>query len=166
MGFGSWVFGVVAVMPVALLAQGISFGDAPGASAAKKGHVVFISDGAVVEAGKPEVIELQFRVDEGFHINSHTPPDALLIPTLFKVDPGEGVKVLGEEYPKGAAFKLGQGADAEMLDVYQGEFRVRLRVVAAKGAQTLAGTLRYQACDHAACFPPRSLPVQVAITGK
>ena len=57
-------------------------------------------------------------------------------------------------------------ADAEMLDVYQGEFRVRLRVVAAKGAQTLAGTLRYQACDHAACFPPRSLPVQVAITGK
>ena len=161
-GLGWWVLALV-VMPVIAWAQGISLGDT---SAVKKGHVVFLSEESVVEAGKPEVIELQFRVDEGFHINSHTPPDALLIATSFKVDPGDGVKVLGEEYPKGAAFKLGQGADAELLDVYQGVFRVRLRVVAAKGAQTLAGTLRYQACDNAACFPPRSLPVQVAITGK
>ena len=152
-------------MPIAVWAQGISLGDAPGA-AAKKGHVVFIADGVVVEADKPEVVELQFRVDEGFHVNSHTPKDELLIPTVLKLDAGPGVKVLGEEYPKGVTFKLGQGADAELLDVYQGTFRVRLRVVAAKGAQTLAGVLRYQACDHAACFPPRSLPVQVAVTGK
>jgi hypothetical protein len=28
------------------------------------------------------------------------------------------------------------------------------------------GTLRYQACDHAACYPPKSLPVQVIFTAR
>jgi hypothetical protein len=42
---------------------------------------------------------------------------------------------------------------------------VALRVTAPKpGEGTLNGVLRYQACDNAACFPPRTLPVRVAVT--
>ncbi len=133
----------------------------PGA-ATGKGHVTYAAEVVEVAAGKPAVVELRFRVDEGFHVNSHTPSSEMLISTVLKLDVANGVKLLGEEYPKGSAFRL---AD-ETLDVYQGEFRVRLRVVVPKGQSTLTGGLRYQACDNAACFPPRTLAVNVAVTGK
>jgi hypothetical protein len=28
------------------------------------------------------------------------------------------------------------------------------------------GTLRYQACDNASCYPPKTLPVQILFTAK
>lgn len=162
-GFTAVVLALVA-LPV-MVAQGISFGFGT-AAAAKKGHVVLLSDGVMVDAGKPEMVELRFRVDPGYHINSHTPKDPLLIPTRLTLDAGPGVTVLGETYPKGTAFKLGQGSDSMLLDVYQGEFRVMVRVRAAKGPQTLVGSLHYQACDDASCFPPRTLPVKIAVTAQ
>ena len=127
-------------------------------------HVELLSDAVDVTAGKTQDVELRFRVDPGFHINSHTPMDEFLIPTKLTLD-GAGVKVVSEVYPAGVKFKLPIG-EGTILDVYQGEFRVMLRVVAPKGATTLNGSLRYQACDNAACFPPRTLGVKVAVTGR
>jgi hypothetical protein len=154
-----WLWAALCCVP--LHAQ-IQFGEA---SVAHKGHVVLVSDAVQVMAGEPQVVELRFRVEDGFHINSHAPKDELLIPTVLRLDSGGGVKVVGAEYEKGSAFRLG-GASGEVLDVYQGEFRVSVRVVAPKGASTLTGTLHYQACDNASCFPPRTLPVMVAVTGE
>ena len=134
------------------------------AAAAHKDHVSLLPDPIVVDAGKPQVVELRFHVDPGFHINSHTPKDELLIPTVLKLD-AASVKVVAQEYPQGSSFRLTVG-DGETLDVYQGEFRVKLRVVVPRGVSTLSGSLHYQACDNAACFPPRNLPVNVAVTGK
>ncbi len=162
-GLGVWCggFALAAVLGGSLMrAQEVRLGDARAAAA--KGHVVLLSDAVEVEAGRASVVELRFRVEPGFHINSHTPKDELLIPTVLKVEPG-AVKVAAEEYGAGTAFRLGAG---EVLDVYQGEFRVVVRVVAPKGASTLTGALRYQACDNAGCFPPRTLPVVVAVTGR
>ena len=149
-----------------LRAQGIQLGETR--AAANKGHVVLISDAIQVEAGKSQVVELRFRVDRGFHINSHAPKDELLIPTVLTLDPSHGVKVSDEAYQKGTPFRLSApgGGAGEMLDVYQGEFRVSLRVMVPKGASTLVGSLHYQACDNAACFPPRTLAVMVAVTGE
>ena len=45
-------------------------------------------------------------------------------------------------------------------------FTVKVPVVAAAGEHTVDGSLRYQACDNAACYPPKSLPVQVVVTAK
>jgi hypothetical protein len=129
---------------------------------AGRGHVTYAAEVVEVAAGKPAVVELKFRVDPGFHVNSHTPSSELLIATALKLEDAAGVKVLGEEYPKGTAFRLPD----ETLDVYQGEFRVRLKVVAPQGQSTLKGGLQYQACDKAVCFPPRTLAVSVALTGK
>ena len=112
-----------------------------------------------------QTVELRFRVDPGFHINSHTPKDELLIPTELKLDSANGVQVLGEQYPAGSAFRLTVGK-GETLDVYQGEFRVTVKLSAAQGAKDLTGSLRYQACDNAACFPPKTLPVKVALSGR
>lgn len=128
-----------------------------------KGHVTYAAEPVTLVSGHETFIDLRFRVDPGFHINSSRPSSDLLIPTLLTVEPSPSLRVLAEDYPRGTPFRLSVG-DGETLDVYQGEFRVRLKLVAAtRGDQTLNGTLRYQACDKAACFPPVTLPVRVPI---
>jgi hypothetical protein len=148
-------------------AQDIRLGDAH--APATKGHVLLLSESLTVDAGKPTTLELRFRVDPGFHINSHTPKDELLIPTNLKLDPTGPVKISAEDYPPGQPFHL-QLADGETpgetLDVYQNEFRITLHLLAPKGPSTLLGSLRYQACDNAACFPPKTLPITIAVTGQ
>lgn len=143
------------------LAQEIQLGDAP---VAHRSHVEFLSTAAEVKAGEPQGVVLRFRVEDGFHINSHTPKDELLIPTAIRFNTGSDVKVVDEQYPKGSTFRLPVGS-GETLDVYQGEFRVSVRVVVPKGLSTLVGVLKYQACDNAVCYPPKTLPVVVSVTG-
>ena len=134
-----------------------------GVSPGKISHLALLTDGVEVKPGSEQVVELRFRVEEGYHINSHTPMDDLLIPTTLKLDSG-AVKVVGTEYPKGEIIKLiGSG---EGLEVYQGEFKVHVRVIAPRGFSTMMGTVRYQACDNEACFPPKTLAVKVAVIGK
>jgi DsbC/DsbD-like thiol-disulfide interchange protein len=146
----------------AMRAQEISL---DGARPAAKQHLVLLSDAVQVEAGKPQTVELRFRVDPGFHINSHAPHDETSIPTILKLDASEGVQVQVASYPAGSAFRLAIG-EGQTLDVYQGEFRVLVKIVARKGESLLTGGLRYQACDSAACFPPRTLPVRIAVVGR
>jgi DsbC/DsbD-like thiol-disulfide interchange protein len=143
------------------VAQEIQLGPA---AAPHKAHVELLSDAVEVKAGEPQVVELRFRVQDGFHINSHTPKDELLIPTALQLNAASGMKVVDEQYPKGSTFRLPLGEGAT-LDVYQGEFRVSVRLVAPKGSSTLTGLLKYQACDNAVCYPPKTLPVTVAVTG-
>ncbi len=142
-------------------AQQIQFGLQP---AAHHGHVELLSDDVQVIAGVPQVVQLWFRVDDGFHINSHTPLDQLLIPTRLEMNPAGGTKVIGEQYPAGSPFRLKMGS-GELLNVYQGRFAVNVRLLAPKGESTLKGVLHYQACGDASCFPPRALPVMVAVSG-
>src|SRR5580698_1396488 len=76
-----------------------------GVSPVRKAHLVLLTDGVTVKPGTEQVVVLRFRVDEGYHINSHVPMDDLLIPTTLKLTPGM-VKVVGTEYPKGEIIKL------------------------------------------------------------
>lgn len=149
----------------AMQAQQIQLGDAAPVSGVRRQHVELETPAATVKAGAAEWVELRFQVEPGMHINSHTPKDELLVPTALEVSGGP-VKVMKQEYPAGIPLRLDVGA-GEVLSTYQGEFRVRLQVMAAaKGDAELAGTLRYQACDAHSCYPPKSLPVHVAVTAK
>lgn len=146
--------------------QELQLGDTPQRSTERPGHVQLLSDAIEVSAGKPQTVNLRFRVDPGFHINSHKPVDELMIPTSLKLDPNARFPLLDLQFPAGMPFRLGAGG-GELLDVYQGEFRVVLRLGSMPaGETTLNGTLRYQACDNAACFPPRSLPVRLAVKAR
>jgi hypothetical protein len=145
-----------------LIAQQISGVDAP---AKAKGYVVYNAEPQVVKAGKPAVLELEFVVRDGFHVNSHTPKSELLIPTVIKLQPAEGVKASETVYPPGVSYSFSFEPN-EKLDVYTGRFTVKVPVVAAAGEHTIDGSLRYQACDNAACYPPKTLPVQVVFTAK
>jgi len=138
-----------------------------GVSAAPKakGYVVYLSEPQVVKAGKPAVLELKFKVVDGFHVNSHLPKSELLIPTQLKLEPAAGVKASAVVYPAGHVFSFSFDPK-EKLDVYSGPFALTLPVVAEAGEHTVEAVLRYQACDNAACYPPKSLPVQVVFSAK
>jgi hypothetical protein len=146
-----------------LSAQEVGNLDAPVAK--PKSFVVYAAEQQNVTAGKRTVLELHFRVMDGFHVNSHTPKSDLLIPTRIELQPAAGVKSEAVEYPAGSTYSFSFDP-TEKLDVYSGAFTVKLPVVAEAGTHTVDGTLRYQACDHAACYPPKSLPVQVIFTAK
>ena len=140
-------------------------GDLSPAPAKPVGYVVFDAEPQVVKAGKASVIELRFKVRDGFHVNSHTPKSDLLIPTVIKLDAAEGVKASDVVYPAGTLYSFSFDPK-EKLDVYTGTFVVKVPVVAAAGDHTLTGSLHYQACDTAACYPPKTLPLQVVFSAK
>jgi DsbC/DsbD-like thiol-disulfide interchange protein len=146
----------------ALTAQ---MGNLTGNSEKPKSYVIYDAEPQIVPAGTRSVVEMRFRVIDGFHVNSHTPKSELLIPTKVDLKPAAGVKAETAEYPAGTTFSFAFNPKNK-LDVYAGDFTVKLPVVARAGQHEIDGTLRYQACDHAACYPPRSLPIQVVFTAK
>ena len=141
------------------------FGSLDQAPVRKHQYIAYAADEQVIAAGKRAVLELRFMVNSGFHVNSHTPKSELQIPTSLTLDPAAGVKVETAEYPAGKPFSFSFDP-SEKLDVYQDTFVVKLPVVAAAGSHDLKGTLKYQACDHAACYPPVLLHVDVVFTAK
>ncbi len=130
-----------------------------------KSYVAYDSEQQMVRAGKREVVQLRFQVADGFHVNSHTPKSELLIPTTLVLKPEAGIETEAIRYPAGTQYSFSVDP-ANKLDVYSGGFTVQLPVVAVSGLHTIDGTLRYQACDHAACYPPKILPVQVVVLAR
>lgn len=118
-----------------------------------------------IAARKPQVVELRFQIQNGFHINSHTPHEKTLIPTQLMVVDGDGVNVSGVDFPPGtdASFAF---APNQKVSVYTGGVTLRAHVTVTPGGHLLQGALRYQACDANACMPPRKIPVAVSLLGK
>ena len=136
--------------------------DAP---ARTKAYVNYTAEAQTVPAGKHGVLQLHFQLLPGFHVNSHTPKSKLLIPTALTLQPAPGVTAGTLEYPAGQSFSFSFDPN-EKVDVYAGTFIVKLPVVATPGAHTMDATLKYQACDNASCYPPKTLPVKIMFTAK
>jgi hypothetical protein len=112
------------------------------------------------------MVNLNFRVPSGYHINSNTPKSEFLIPTALKMDVPTDI-ILGKiEYPAGEDRKFPFSPD-ETLNVYSGDFTIAVGVHPLRsvvpGKYVMHGVLRYQACDNAACYPPKNLPVSFEI---
>jgi len=137
-----------------------------GAAVAQSGRAPSVTIAAVPLVTAPRaaqtVVALNFRVASGFHINSNTPKDEFLIPTALKMDLPTDI-VLGKiEYPAGKDLTFPFSPD-QKLNVYSGDFAINLAVhpleSVVPGKYVMHGVLRYQACDNAQCFPPKTLPV-------
>jgi hypothetical protein len=119
-----------------------------------------------VTRGKATNIELRFHVNSGFHINSNAPKAEYLIPTTLKLDVPTDIVVGKITYPLGDEMSFAFAPD-EKLNVYSGEFhlsvQVRPLVGMLPGKYEIRGRLKYQACDNAACYPPKQLPVDFQI---
>ena len=111
-------------------------------------------------------VDLNFRVASGFHINSNSPKSEFLIPTALKMDLPTDI-ILGKiDYPAGQDLSFPFSPD-EKLNVYSGDFTIALAVhplhSVVPGKYVMHGVLRYQACDNAQCFPPKTLPVSFEV---
>jgi DsbC/DsbD-like thiol-disulfide interchange protein len=118
-----------------------------------------------VPAGKPSTIELHFRVNQGLHINSHTPREKSLIPTQLLVEEPAGLKIAAIDFPAGTDYSPAFSPN-DKLSVYTGEFVLRAQVIAQPGEHLIQAALRYQACDANSCYPPKKAPVAVDVVGK
>jgi thiol:disulfide interchange protein len=112
------------------------------------------------------MVNLDFRIPPGYHINSNSPKSEFLIPTALKMDLPTDI-ILGKiEYPAGEDRSFPFSPD-EKLSVYSGDFTIAVAVhplhSVVPGKYQMRGVLRYQACDNAACYPPKSLPVSFEV---
>lgn len=115
-----------------------------------------------IDRGRPGIVDLEFRVARGFHINSNQPKQEYLKKTELKLDAPTDIVIGRITYPAGQdrSFPF---APNDKLSVYSGDFEVGVtvrplhNVLPAKYA--IHGFLKYQACDNAACYPPKQLPV-------
>jgi hypothetical protein len=112
------------------------------------------------------MVNLNFRIPAGYHINSNMPKSEFLIPTALKMDLPTDI-ILGKiEYPAGEDRNFPFSPD-EKLSVYSGDFTIAVGVhplhSVVPGKYVMHGVLRYQACDNAACYPPKNVPVSFEV---
>jgi hypothetical protein len=153
---------------IALGVLGLSVASSAQDSPGKKVPSVTMAPAGVtnVTRGKANPVELHFRVGGGFHVNSNTPKSEFLIPTALKLEAPTDI-VLGKvTYPAGQDMSFPFAPD-EKLSVYTGDFAVTVSVRplahVLPGKYVFRGNLKYQACDNAACYPPKQLPVEFEV---
>jgi hypothetical protein len=155
----------VALLAASAVAQFIGNGAAQQLPGKTQAVEYLYPEQVTVAAGKPTKVLLHFRVAPGLHINSHTPHDEFLIPTVFSIPAGSGVRLESVAYPQGVEYTL--PADQKMkLNVYAGEFALEAKIVAEAGNHLVEAKLRFQACDQTQCMPPKTIPVVVDVIGK
>lgn len=119
-----------------------------------------------IDRGHPGTVELEFRVARGFHINSNQPHQPYLKKTELKLDAPTDIAIGRISYPAGfdRSFPF---APNEKLNVYSGDFAIDVIVhpvsTVLPANYAVHGFLKYQACDNAACYPPRQLPVRFEV---
>ncbi len=89
-------------------------------------------------------------IGDGWHVNSHTPTDEFLIPTVLTID-SPLIRNLSVSYPPHEMYRFGF-ADGE-LAVYQGRINIPFTATRVGGGEVEA-RLRYQACNDSICLPP------------
>jgi DsbC/DsbD-like thiol-disulfide interchange protein len=115
-----------------------------------------------VPRGKAFEAAVVVHIADGYHMNSHKPSDAYLIPTTLTPKLPDGIHLVDTIYPPGRLKKFSFSPD-KPLDVYSGSVTLRMKLMAqdsaAIGAATIPMILRYQACNNSACLPPVKIPV-------
>ena len=111
-------------------------------------------------------VVLHFRIPGGYHINSNQPKQDYLKKTELKVDAPTDIAIAGVTYPPGEDRSFPFDPN-EKLNVYTGDFAVKVLVRPLKSVlpakYAVHGSLKYQACDNAACYPPKQLPISFEI---
>jgi hypothetical protein len=147
-----------------LLLAALAFAQSPGSRAPSV--TLAPVQPVTVTRGQGGTAALHFRVAPGFHINSNMPKSEFLIPTALKMDAPTDIALTKVSYPVGKDMSFPFAPD-EKLNVYTGDFTVTMTVrplhTVQPGKYAIHGDLKYQACDNAACYPPKHLPVDFEV---
>lgn len=124
--------------------------------------------GVEIKAGSSGEASVKLAIASGYHINANPPSFSYLKATELTVEPNAGITPGTPVYPTSVTRKFAFSKDP--LAVYEGETAIKLPLSVAanaqKGAQTLKGKLRIQACDEEACYPPRTIETSIPVTVK
>ena len=150
---------------IALTVFALSLSIAP----AQKKEVEYVKLAKVEVAGEPAAgarvtATLHFKIEPGFHTQSHKPSEDYFIPTVLKLDSLAGIRPGAIKYPEGKDEAV-DGLD-KPLSVFDKEFTITVPLAISAQAKlpaTLTGTLTYQACKGAVCYPPKKLKVEVKL---
>src|SRR5260370_20220723 len=146
-----------------LLSLPLVIGAAQGAAPVVTARTVLGSDAA--HAGSSVKAAVVAEIPPGYHINERKPTLDYLIPTELKLEPTKELVPEKSVYPKGELKKFAFADTA--LSVYEGKFVVgtvlKVEPHVAPGTYNIRGKLSYQACNDRACFPPKSVPVSLAV---
>lgn len=107
---------------------------------------------------------LHFKVEKGYHTQSNKPSEEFFIPTVVNLKPNPGIRVGKIGYPKGHDEKV-DGLD-KPLSVFDEKFEITVPLALSAQAKlpaTLKGTLTYQACKGAVCYPPQKLEIEIKL---
>lgn len=124
-----------------------------------------IAVGAETRPDSQQTVKLQFAIDSGLHINSHTPRSHYLIPTTLTLETPRGVTITSIDYPHGVDYHFDFSPN-DAVSVYTGIFAVSARLIAKPGRYTVHGQLHYQACNNRTCNSPKTLPVTFDLAAK
>lgn len=137
---------------------------APKASSVVKPQIFASLD--PIPRGREFQIAVVIEIARGYHMNSHHPSDAYLIPTTLTPQLPAGFQLVDAIYPDGHLQKFSFSPD-KPLDVYSGSVTVKLKLQAQASAPlgpiSIPMTLRYQACNDSTCLPPVRLPVEAKL---
>jgi len=165
-----WLLALAVTAAMAQSGQDSSVTYTPIAPPTAPGKAPSVTMAPVPEVTAPRttqtMVNLDFRVASGFHINSNAPRSEFLIPTALKMDVPTDIALGKIVYPQGQDVSFPFSPD-EALNVYTGDFTITVAVHPLKsvvpGKYVMHGVLRYQACDNAQCFPPKNLPVSFGV---
>ncbi len=124
-----------------------------------------------VAAGERFALSVRIVPNPGIHV--YAPGNPENIPVSVTVTPQAGLTAEAPKFPKAEDFFF--GPTAENLKVYTKPFVVTVSVKVDRAAAgtsahevTVAGAVRYQACNDRICFPPQSAPFEarVALAGE
>lgn len=108
---------------------------------------------------------LTAEISAGWHINSHTPPDDYMIPTVLNVEAPEGLKVARLLYPEAEEKEL--GISDIPLPLYEGTVTfgavIEISEDIAPGEYAITLILDYQGCDNMTCLQPESKSVELTV---
>jgi len=130
-------------------------------------EMVRIAAAETIQARPGQTIEVPVTVEvlRGFHVNADKPTFEYLIPTKLQWESKEW-KLSGITYPPSRK-KSFSFAPEKPLDIYEGTLQIKSKFTVPRTAAVektkLKGSLRYQACDDSACYPPATLPVEVPV---
>ena len=110
--------------------------------------------------------KIPVTVKSGYHVNSNTPSDELLIPLKLTWKSTGALEAGTVTYPKPTVQRFEfQLPNEKPLSVYIGNFEVlanfKVAANAPAGPGMAVGQLRYQACSDKACYPPKNAEVTI-----
>lgn len=164
MGIITWMSAAVLAAVVMLLQQSPAVQPLDSPQRRTPEHLTIVA-GTRVEAvapGSKLMLQLDITPKPGIHVYAPGAEDYL--PISLALDRAPGVNPAALKYPKSTTMVFG----GQKIPVYDRPFRLVQEVLldpsVPPGSLTIAGTVKYQACDDRVCFLPAVAPVSWTIT--